>query len=110
MKKILLLGVLCLVGCQEKVTASYLMRHPLALKKEVLLCQKEGDKTQSQLDHCANVMSAAQKLSQYMDEEQQDPEKFGEKMLRLQSNYKGDPEQKEDIEIMQGVLSLNSPE
>jgi hypothetical protein len=110
MKKLLLLGALCLLGCQEEMTNAYLMRHPLALKKEVQLCQKEGDKTQYQLDHCAKVMNAAQKLSQYIEEEQQDPEKFGEKMLRLQATYKGDPTQKEEIDIMQGVLSLNSPE
>lgn len=109
MKKILLLSVLCLAGCRDELTTSYLMQHPLVLKKEVTYCQQLGDKTPDQVAQCKRVMQVAQDLTALIEEEQQDPEKFGEKMLKLQMGNANNANQ-EQILIMQGVLGLSSPE
>lgn len=82
-KKILVIIAIvsALSACNEKLTYSYLMEHPNELKQEVVRCQLMEEKTRDQAARCETVMNAAENIASIMDEQQQDPEKFGQKIL-----------------------------
>lgn len=85
-----LISVLLLVslsGCKERQTYSYLMRHPMVLKQEITECQASIEKTKDQATKCETVMSAGMNMSNIISQQQQDPEKFGQKILDAQENY-----------------------
>ena len=88
-KKILMivLAVCMFTGCKENLSHSYLMQHPLVLKKEVTRCQSLVDKSSDQATQCASVMSAARDMMAIINEQQEDPEKFGQKILDTEAAY-----------------------
>lgn len=62
------------------------MQHPNVLKKELIKCQTDNS-TQETGKQCQVVISAAQNLMQLIDEQQTDPEKFGQKIMEIQNEY-----------------------
>jgi len=76
-----------LTACSKPVTYSYLLSHPAALHKQLVTCQAETSKTQEQVKTCQMAMAAASKFEATVDEAQQNPEKFGERILKLESDY-----------------------
>lgn len=84
---ILILLPLLLIGCKEKQSYSYYMRHPLELKKEITECQSILEKTKDQAAKCEIVMYAAMNITALINTQQQDPEKFGQHILDAQENY-----------------------
>lgn len=66
-------------GCQEQNdTYDYFMSHPKALKKEFANCQTiESAK-------CAIVMRAADDFTQLVEEQNNDPESMGQKIMQSQ--------------------------
>lgn len=75
----LMVVILCfftLTGCKEKVTYSYLISHPKFLEKEINRCRNDGE-----TEDCKIVLSAATDLNDIINEQQMDPEKFGQKIL-----------------------------
>jgi len=54
------------------------MQHPLVLKQMILRCDE------SDLPECTDVKRAAQDFSQLINERQEDPEKFGMKIMAAQ--------------------------
>lgn len=82
-KKILVIIAIvsALSACNEKLTYSYLMEHPNELKQEVVRCQLMEEKTRDQAAQCETVMNAAENIAAIRDAQQQDPEKFGQKIL-----------------------------
>lgn len=84
---ITVLFLVLLSGCKEKQTYSYLMRHPMVLKQEITECQASMEKTQDQATKCETVMYAGMNMSNLISQQQQDPEKFGQRILSAQENY-----------------------
>lgn len=83
---LLIIMLAFLTGCKrEALTYSYLMQHPDSLKKEVLRCQSNAEKTNMQATQCEMVMSAAANFSALVEAQQSEPEKFGERIIAAQS-------------------------
>jgi len=84
---ILIVLPLLLIGCKEKQSYSYYMRHPLELKNEITECQSILEKTKEQAAKCEIIMYAAMNITALVNQQQQDPEKFGQRILEAQENY-----------------------
>jgi hypothetical protein len=78
--------VVVLSGCEEKKTYLYYMQHPLVLEKAAQACQTD-QKTSSQENDCQIVFHAASKIMSLLQEQQADPEKFGERIMDNQMIY-----------------------
>lgn len=83
----LVLITFSLFGCKERQSYTYYMRHPLVLKQEVTECQSSFEKTKDQAAKCEIVMYAALNMTALINQQQQDPEKFGQRILDAQENY-----------------------
>lgn len=76
-----------LAGCNETHTYSYLMQHPAVLKDEFTQCQASIQKTKEQAAQCEIVLNAAANMMTMMNEQQQDPEKFGQRVMDAEAEY-----------------------
>lgn len=76
-----------LMGCSEQHTYSYLMQHPAVLKNDLTDCQSSIQKTKEQAKQCEVVMNAAANVMTILNEQQQDPEKFGQRVLDMETQY-----------------------
>lgn len=76
-----------LMGCKEKQSYSYYMRHPLELKQEITECQASFVKTKDQAAKCEIVMYAAVNMAALINQQQENPEKFGQRILEAEENY-----------------------
>ncbi len=70
--------LLAVTGCQQKDTYDYLMLHPKELKKEFVNCQT------LQSAKCEMVMRAADDFSSLLEDENNDPEAVGQKIIQTQ--------------------------
>ncbi len=77
--------VVALTACQEKPSYNYLVQHPLELKKAVERCQSNESTTTAA--ECDMVMNAANKTMMLLKEQEENPEKFGEKILMVELEY-----------------------
>lgn len=78
---VLLCAAIGLTGCNEKLTYEYLVQHPMVLKAEVERCQSGEQPNQAD---CPVIMNAATNFAAMYNDRQQQPEKFGERLLALQ--------------------------
>jgi hypothetical protein len=87
---------------------AYYLRHPLELKEAVEECRAEKDAA----SHCAIALKAMDEMSALLKEQRQDPQKFGEDILREEMAYSKthDPEIQDKIRVLLAVVSLSSPE
>lgn len=116
MKKIVILvcALLC-VGCksQEKLNSAYFMHHPKLLQEEALHCQSLENKTQDEITFCDIVMSAASSFAAIVEEQQADPEKFGQKIMAAEGAcvkaQNPNDASCEDVKTYMAVMSLSSP-
>jgi hypothetical protein len=77
-----------MTACQKNLSFSYLVRHPSALKKEIIYCRPDhllSSQDNEKIKYCQMVMVAAERLLSVLTEQQENPEKFGEKLLNLQT-------------------------
>lgn len=72
-------GLFLLLGCKHQSTYLYLIQHPEALQTELSKCH-ENDSA----DTCKIVKRAAQDLVIFNNQRQDNPEKFGLKILQAQ--------------------------
>lgn len=93
---------IALVGCNEKLTYSYLIEHSNVLKQKVADCQSIDEKSSEDISQCQIVMSAAADLIIIINEQQDDPEKFGQKILNAESDW---VKAKEKLHDTQQILS-----
>lgn len=71
-----------LAGCQNpNYSLDYLVEHPLLLKDEIEYCQSLANKTPAQAQRCETAMTAGATLMALLSERQQDPEKFGQRVI-----------------------------
>lgn len=68
-------------GCEDKSSYQYLVKHPIELKVRFDDCNTAVNMTSAQTKDCAVVMDAARLVSTLLNEAQQDPEQFGQKIL-----------------------------
>lgn len=78
---------LLLNGCRDKKTYSYYMQHPAALSGAIARCQSEPEKTGDKAAECEIVMFAAENMISLINEQQDNPEKFGQRILDAQMAY-----------------------
>lgn len=105
---VLITAGFCLLGCSSWTEVDWI-RHPRELKQQMQHCPaREPSSTEGQT--CKVVMQAAQDLTAMIAKIEQDPEGFGDQLLRLQMQYRGEPDIHQQIEVMLAVLGLNSPE
>lgn len=74
------LSLILLAGCQEEVlTYQYIMTHPVVLKKNLSNCENHLD-----LAQCGLVTRAENDFSQLANDQLNDPESFGQMVLRAE--------------------------
>jgi len=76
-----------LVGCNEKKTHSYYMRHPKVLEKDLTECQTYSEKSSEQIAQCQTVKYAAANMMSLINELQANQEKFGQRIINAEANY-----------------------
>lgn len=95
-----------LVGCKEKNTYSYYMQHPAALKKAMVECESQVERSPAQATQCEAVMAAREKMISIINEWEADPEKFGQRVIEVQEHYaalkKAVMQAKEKLKELQG--------
>lgn len=109
-----ILLLLMLSACeQRKYTYAYLMQHPTVLKRAVAACKPEST---AQTEQCEIVLYAAAQFTSLLNEQQSDPQAFGERLLRAQMLYakanhgENLADEKQEINDMLAVIGVNSPE
>jgi predicted RNase H-like nuclease (RuvC/YqgF family) len=73
-----------LVACDQEYTYFYYMEHPFVLKKAVANCEANEEKTEAQDMQCEVVMKAADNITKLIEEQQINPEAFGQHVLEMQ--------------------------
>jgi len=76
-----------LVGCTEKITYTYLMQHPNQLKQAIVTCQAKNERTKDQASQCEMVMYAAANMLAIISQQQEEPEKFGQRLMDAEVAY-----------------------
>lgn len=76
-----------LTGCNKNQTYSYYMRNPEVLKAALTVCQTNNPITKEEITHCEIVLYSATKMLSLINEQQADPEKFGQRILNAEMNY-----------------------
>ncbi len=76
-----------LIGCKDKLTYPYLMQHPLELKQAITKCQSTNEKSKEQAAQCEIVTYAAVNMMSIISEQQDNPEKFGQRIMDVESAY-----------------------
>jgi hypothetical protein len=87
--QIVLCSIFLLVGCEQNRDYQYLLTHPGALKKEVERCDQLAESPIASLSvsdkkHCELVMYTAANMISVLNEQQDDPQKFGQKVMAAQ--------------------------
>lgn len=82
---LIMMMLLMLTGCKETYNYSYLMRHPWALKKEIDRCQADGLLSVRKVEYCKIVMYAGENMLSILKQQQENPEKFGERILTIET-------------------------
>lgn len=99
----LVIAVMVLSGCQNtNYSQDYLIQHPNLVKKEIEYCQSLLNKTPEQAKRCELVMNAAGILMALLSERQQDPEKFGRRVIDVEIGY---VKAKQNYEAAQQLLN-----
>ncbi|MBX3709751.1 MAG: EexN family lipoprotein [Gammaproteobacteria bacterium] len=76
-----------LTGCHEKHTYSYYMQHPEVLKKAVATCQSSRLLSKEQVAQCEVILYSATNMISLINEQQADPEAFGQRIMDAQAAY-----------------------
>lgn len=77
---------LALSSCrQEEYTLDYLLEHPKVLEEELFFCSSNQVKSPEQIAQCKMIFRAQEKIKIYLDAMQTDPEKFGQRILNLET-------------------------
>ena len=86
--KFIILAILfpILTGCREELNYTYLMQHPVTLKEEVMRCESNGGKSTPGGPTCDLVMRAANDFTSIISEQQENPEKFGQRILDAETD------------------------
>ena len=87
MLKLIFTGLLVslLAGCQSReLSYDYLMLHPDVLKQQIEQCQSSPAKSSDESHRCEIVMSAGQRFVAILNEQENDPEAFGTKIMNAQ--------------------------
>jgi hypothetical protein len=84
-----ILGItLILTACQQTPhTVAYLMRHPVTLEKDLRFCMSDSSKSDLQANYCNIVLEAQEKIRDYLEAQQIDPEKFGQRIMDTEVAY-----------------------
>jgi hypothetical protein len=103
---------LLLVSCkQSDVTYQYLMQHPSELQEKYKACEDSA----SQDKACEIVRTAAKDFLELVNERNQDPEAFGQKVLQIQmklatleQDSKDYQDEKQQFQILYAVIAATT--
>ncbi|EKD69991.1 MAG: hypothetical protein ACD_46C00682G0003 [uncultured bacterium] len=134
------LSTLLLSSCQENISYSYLMQHPLIAQEELEKCKAAEHQTAEDIERCKIILDATENINSILAEQQADAEKFGQRILELQNEVtklktsiqalqqqlkaqqttslqtqlnqlqKTYTEKQENLNIMLAIVGMNSPE
>jgi len=103
---VLLIGFLLISCKQEELTYDYLLQHLDKLKDEVSVCQKLTETntklTEEQEKRCELVMYTAANVISLLNEQRENEQQFGKKVLAAESEY---VKAKEDLAVKQANLN-----
>ncbi|HVE44383.1 MAG TPA: hypothetical protein VNC84_04530 [Gammaproteobacteria bacterium] len=71
---------LLLTGCVDKTSYTYLVQHPRFLKEQGVLCETVSPQTA----YCKTVLEASVYVSGLFEAAEQDPERFGERIMQVE--------------------------
>ncbi len=81
-----------LISCKKPITQDYLLEHPVELRKEFTKCQQNAEDT----SYCDAVIQSAQEFAKLSNQQQSNPEDFGQQVLLAQ----------EQLVVLQGRLGI----
>jgi hypothetical protein len=93
--------LIALSGCNKKLSYSYLMQHPDVLKQKIADCQSTDEKSKEEIKECEIVLYAAANMVSLINEQREDPEKFGLRILNIEIAYM---KAKEELRIAQQAV------
>ena len=102
------MGLAMLTACHAEQPAdlkTWLMQRPLQLRDELTACENHT----ADPKRCETVSIAVSEMRVLIDEQQKDPQSFGQRILHaeMQKAQTGNDDQ---IKILLAVVSLNGPE
>jgi len=106
-----LVNVVMVTACaqQREDSVAYYLEHPKELSQEVTACQS-ANLIQQSAPHCRMVMEAARSLMELIEEHQQSPQAFGQRVLDAQMKYAQTGQGEQQVKALLAVIGLNSPE
>lgn len=109
---LLLLAMGLLTACDQQQTYSkfYLMTHPAALQKTIQTCHKMQVMAQSFSEQCRIANEANIEISNLVNEQQSNPQGFGQRILEAEMRYAVQGDNGDEIKILLAVVGLSSPE
>jgi hypothetical protein len=105
-----------MLGCKKQYSYAYLMQHPAELKQQVAYCQAHGNQANDQDTQCETILFAAASFISLVNEQQDDPQQFGQKILSAETacatkqKNASDDDICEQVKTYMAVMSLSSPE
>ena len=84
-------------GCSEQHNESYYKTHPEALAKAMQICAEKPTKRQD----CEQLKKTAQSLNRFMDELRENPQIFGQSIVKLQAALAQPIEKSQQVQLQQ---------
>lgn len=108
----LLLTMCLLAACDQQQIYSkfYLMTHPAMLQKTIQTCHKMQVMAQSFSEQCRIANEANIEMANLVDEQQKNPQAFGQRILEAEMQYGVKADNGDEIKILLAVVGLSSPE
>lgn len=100
--------LLMVSACQSKEPAelkSYLMQHPAVLTEAISACEK-----QAASPRCDVVSSVATEMHVLMEDHDQNPEAFGQRILHAQMQYAETGQGGDELIALLAVVGMYGPE
>src|SRR3990167_707662 len=87
LKRLILVSALFagLTACRQELTFTYLIEHPVLLKKEIAKCQVMSQPSADEMVRCKQLQTIADPFFSAVNDQQEDPEKFGQLILMTQT-------------------------
>lgn len=76
-----------LTGCESKKTVVYFMQHPMELKQQIERCEANQNQSSDEAIICRTAIYAGSSLTALINEQQANPEAFGQRILDAQNRY-----------------------
>jgi hypothetical protein len=110
LRALCMLALIALSSCVERESSdlyTYFMLHPSVLKKEIAACNKQNLLV---TPRCQVVMRAAEQIVELIDQQQRDPQAFGQHILKVEMQAAKTGGTSTELKILLAVAGLSGPE